>query len=56
MRATFAGRPDLYRKDGLHMTDRGAELLGEGLARARGSGVAPFLKLEAGGGGGDIRR
>ena len=22
--STFAGRPDLYRKDGLHMTDRGA--------------------------------
>ena len=41
--ATFAGRPDLYRKDGLHMTDRGAEVLGAGLARAMGSGGAPFL-------------
>ena len=37
------GRPDLYRKDGLHMTDRGAEVLGAGLARAMGSGGAPFL-------------
>ena len=41
--ATFAGRPDLYRKDGLHMTDRGAEVLGAGLARAMGSGGAPLL-------------
>ena len=41
--ATFAGRPDLYRKDGLHMTDRGADILGAGLARAMGSGGAPFL-------------
>ena len=41
--ATFAGRPALYRKDGLHMTDRGAEVLGAGLARAMGSGEAPFL-------------
>ena len=41
--ATFAGRPDLYRKDGLHMTDRGAEVLWAGLARAMGSGGAPFL-------------
>ena len=41
--ATFAGRPDLYRKDGLHMTDRGAEVLGRGLVRAMGSGEAPFL-------------
>ena len=32
--ATFAARPDLYRKDGLHKTDRGAEVLGAGLARA----------------------
>ena len=39
----FAGRPDLYRKDGLHMTDRGAEVLGAGLAMAMGSGWAPFL-------------
>ena len=43
LRATFAGRPDLYRKDGLHMTDRGAEVLGAGLAGAMGSGGAPFL-------------
>ena len=41
--ATFQGRPDLYRKDGLHMADRGAEVLGAGLARAMGSGEAPFL-------------
>ena len=41
--AAFAGRPDLYREDGLHMTDRGAEVLGAGLARSMGSGGAPFL-------------
>ena len=41
--ATFAGRPDLYMKNRLHMTDRGAEVLGAGLARAMGSGGAPFL-------------
>ena len=40
---TFAGGPDFYRKDGLHMTDRGAEVLGTGLARAMGSGGAPFV-------------
>ena len=45
---TFAGRPDRYRNDGLHMTDRGAEVLGAGLARAIGSGRA----LEGGWGGG----
>ena len=29
-------------KDGLHMADRGAEVLGACLATAMGSGVAPF--------------
>ena len=42
--ATFAGRPDLCRKDGLHMKDRGAEVLGAGLARAVGSGGALFIQ------------
>ena len=44
--ATFAGRPDLYRKDGLHMTDQ--RYLGQvwlGLWAA----VGPFFQLEAGG-------
>ena len=48
--ATFAGQPDLHRKDGLRMTDRGAEVLGAGLARAMGSGGAPFLNKKRGGG------
>ena len=44
---TFAGRPDLYRKDGLHMTDR-VEVLGAGLARAMGCGGVPFLTRSGG--------
>ena len=40
--ATFAGRPDPYRKDGLHMMDRGAGILWAGLARAMGSGGPLF--------------